>query len=84
MPSLVQFLDKNKFLVGNIITWPDFLFFEVIDMMDWITDKKVTKNNATLKKYADRMIELPGLKEYWNSEICMKRPFNNKDAVFNN
>ena len=53
-------------------------------MMDWITDKKVTKNNATLKKYVDRMIELPGLKEYWNSEICMKRPFNNKDAVFNN
>ncbi len=29
-------------------------------------------------------MELPGLKEYWSSEMCMKRPFNNKDAVFNN
>ena len=52
--------------------------------MDWLSDKKVTKNNPSLKKYYERMMELPGLKEYWSSDMCMKRPFNNKDAVYNN
>ncbi|MFN9898999.1 MAG: glutathione binding-like protein [bacterium] len=27
----MNFLEKKKFLAGNNITWPDFLFFELID-----------------------------------------------------
>ena len=34
---LVRFLGSKKFLVGENVTYVDFIFFELCDFMNWIS-----------------------------------------------
>ena len=84
VPAIVKFMGSNEYLVGDKITWIDFFFVELLDFMQFLTGSQLFKNYPSLGTYFDRVINQPGLWEFWNSEECMKNPFNNKIAKINN
>ena len=58
--------------------------FELLELQDFVTEGKIYEKYPLLQAYRDRVKNLPKLKEYYESEACMKRPFNNKFAALNN
>ena len=45
---LVNFLGDKKFLCGNNVTYVDFIFFELCDFMNWISDDMLYERNPSL------------------------------------
>ena len=84
VPPLIKFLGNKPYLVGDQVTWVDFFFVELVDFMNFLTEGQLIINYPVLQRYFERVMSLPGLKEFWNSEYCIKRPFNNKIAKINN
>ena len=82
---LVTFLGENEFLCGPNVTYVDFIFFELIDFMDWISQGMLYERNPVLLTYHGRMKSLPRLAEFYADDTkCIKRPYNNKVAKLNN
>ena len=82
---LVAFLADKQFLVGDNVTYIDFVFFELIDFMTFISQGQLFQQFEILEAYHTRVKNLPKLKEYYaDDERCIKRPFNNKIAKLNN
>ena len=82
---LVKYLGNKDFLCGDKVTYPDFIFFESCDLMDFITDGQLYERFPVLSDYFERMKSQPGLAEYFeDDDKCIKRPFHNKIAKINN
>ena len=82
---LVAFLADKSFLVGENVTYIDFVFFELIDFMTFISQGQLFQQFESLEAYHSRVKNLPKLKEFYaDDERCVKRPFNNKIAKLNN
>ena len=45
---------------------------------------ELTKKHVKLAAFRDRIANLPGMKEYRETERFLKRPFNGKRAKINN
>ena len=39
--SFVNFMGNNRFLTGEEVRYVDFTFFELCEMMEWITEGKL-------------------------------------------
>ena len=48
---IVNFLGQNKFLCGDQVTYPDFIFFELIDFMQFISQKQLYERYPVLEDY---------------------------------
>ena len=48
---LVRFLGSKKFLVGENVTYIDFIFFELCDFMNWISQGKLFEGYPVLLEY---------------------------------
>ena len=85
MPNIVAFLGSNQFLAGNNVTWIDFYFLELLNLVNFVWEDLYTAH-PTLKTYHDNVSNLPGLKEYLEDPDCREkhRTFNNKSAKINN
>ena len=82
---IINFLGEKPFLCGDNVTYPDFIFFELCDLMQFISDGQLFERFPVLENYWMRVKELPRLKEYYEDDTkCIKRPFNNKIAKINN
>ena len=83
---IVSYLGEKPFLIGENVTYVDFIFFELLDFCGFITEGKVFQQHGpNLKEFMLRMSNLPKLKEFWaDPQRCIKRPFNNKIAKLNN
>ena len=82
---LVTFLGEKQYLCGDNVTYVDFVFFELCDFMEWISQGMLYQRNPTLEAFHGRMKALPKLAEFYaDDEKCIKRPFNNKVAKLNN
>ncbi len=82
---LVAYLGDKKFLVGDNVTYIDFVFFEMIDFMTFISQGDLFTRYPKLAEYHSRVKDLPKLKAFYgNDKKCIKRPFNNKIAKLNN
>ena len=82
---IVAFLGDKSFLAGDNVTYVDFTFFELCDLMNWLSEGRLFAEQEKLAAYSGRMKELPKLKEFYaDDEKCMKRPYNNKVAKLNN
>ena len=70
-------------MLGDAIKWIDFVFFEVVCLIDFITKGKCFDNYPVLKPYSQRIQNLDGLKQYLEDPECIDRkyPFHNKYAV---
>ena len=82
---IINFLGDKPFLAGDNVTYPDFIFFELCDLMQFISDGQLFERFPVLENYWERVKELPRLKEFYEDDSkCIKRPFNNKIAKINN
>jgi len=85
LPAIQKFLGSKKFLVGDNVTYVDFILFELCDFMMWVTDGQLFTKFPNLKDYFNRVKQLPRLKEFYENDAkCIKRPYNNKVAKLNN
>ena len=82
---IARYLAEKQFLVGDNVTYIDFVLFELVDFMAWITEDRIYQQHPNLQAYFNRMRNLPKLKEFFEDDArCIKRPFNNKIAKLNN
>jgi len=71
---------SSKWLCGAKLSWVDFFFAELIDFLDKISEGLYYQEFPAAKQYFEDFTNLPRVSEYWNSDRCMKTPFNNKMA----
>ena len=76
--------DGKHYIAGHELSFVDFIYFELLELQDFITEGKIYTAYPTLKAYRDRIQNLPKVKEYYESDQCMKRPFNNTVDKLNN
>jgi len=69
---------SNKWLATANLSWLDFYFAELLDLLDKVSNGVFYQEFPAAKEYFDNFINLPGMAEYW--QTCMKTPFNNKMA----
>ena len=84
---IVYYLNNKKYICGAKVTYPDFLLFELIDLMEWVTQGMLLSRYTGLVEYYNRVKSLPRLEEYYNGDEstgCLKRPFFTKIAKLNN
>jgi len=65
------------------VTYVDFYWFELLELMNFITEGGVYKDYPQLLRYHKRMASLPGLNQYYHSEENQSLSFNNKVAKLN-
>ena len=85
VPPLVQFM-QGKFLTADEPVWLDFFFFELLELMAFLSQGQVFNDHPKLVSYHHNMANLPKLKEYLESDQCREKtyPFNNTHAKINN
>jgi len=67
------------------VTYLDFVFFELLEVMDHVGEGIFFAQHPTLQEYSERIKQLPKFSEFWaDDEKCMKSPFNNVMAKLNN
>ncbi len=79
-----QYLDNKKYLIGNYVTFVDFVLYEVLELVDHVSGGRVYSENTTLKDYKDNVEKLESMQEHMKYDRYMKRTFNNKVALINN
>ena len=81
LPKVVEFLGSKKFLTGDDVTWVDFYFVEMIELLSK-QDEGLFDKYPTLKTYKESVFGLPKVAEYLASESCKEKTytFNNKSA----
>ena len=86
IPAMLKFIGENKFLAGDNVTFVDFYWYELVELMAFVSDGSIYKDYSVLKTMHDTMSNLPGLKEYLADPNCLDkhRTFNNKHAKINN
>lgn len=81
LAGIVQAMGESEWIAGSNLTWLDFYFAELLDLLDKITDGLFYAEFPTTQTYWERFIALPGIAEAWADDTkCMKAPFNNKMA----
>jgi glutathione S-transferase len=78
LPAIQKFLGSKKFLVGDNVTYVDFIFFAVLHLADSVTNGYVLKDN--LATYEARVRSLRGVKAFAESDFTKSLAFNNKMA----
>ena len=76
--KLFECKGPSKWIAGNNLSWLDFYFAELLDLLDKISEGIFYQEFPAAKSYFDAFVSLPGMVEYWKT--CMKTPFNNKMA----
>ena len=84
LPGLVSFLGDKTFLTGDRVCYVDFIFFELIHFLDRITTEGLFEKHASLKAYRERVLALPRMQAYFDSDATQKLAFNNKLAKIGN
>lgn len=81
LAKIVECMGESEWIAGANLTWLDFYFAELIDLLNGISDGLFNAEFPTMQTYWDRFISLPKLAEAWADDTkCMKQPFNNKMA----
>ena len=75
----LKLLRKNKWLVGNELTYIDFIFYEIIDT-HFILLPVIREKYPLFVEYAERFEELPAIRAYMTSSRFLKYPLNSKYA----
>jgi len=78
-------MGNDTWIAGPNLSWLDFYFGELLDLLNSITDGLFYAEFPTTYAYWERFISLPNLSSAWADDTkCMKRPFNNKMAMILN
>ena len=68
LPPIVAFLGANDFLVGDQVVFVDFVFFELLNLCDFVTEGKTISENSSLKAYVERVKDLKNIRAYFEGE----------------
>lgn len=71
-----------QFLVGDYVSHVDFYWFELIQLMNCITEGAILKNNQWLNDYNNRILDLTGVRDA--AQSIENLTFNMKFAQINN
>ena len=81
LAKIVEVMGSSEWIAGPNLTWLDFYFAELCDLLNALSDGLFFAEFQGLQTYWDRFIALPNLAEAWADDTkCMKAPFNNKMA----
>ena len=80
LPAIVKYLGHKDFLVGDQVTYVDFIFFELLNLIDFALDGSFVKAHETLVHYVARIKALNGIQAYYDSPATQGLIFNNKMA----
>mmetsp|Transcript_6229 Transcript_6229/g.4412 ORF Transcript_6229/g.4412 Transcript_6229/m.4412 type:complete len:120 (+) Transcript_6229:340-699(+) len=80
LPPIMKFRGEHKFLTGDSPAWIDFLFFELVENLEFVSEGKLLAEHPKVKEYHSNVASLPKLAEYIASGAEKKLPFNNKMA----
>ena len=70
-------LGTKPFFAGDRLTFVDFCFFELIELMDYWSEGATLADYPNLKAFHARISTLPRFGEAWTSDSKLrKRPFN--------
>lgn len=85
LPPILANKGDHQFLIGDYPTYIDFYFFEMIELLKFLTEGAVIKEFPALESYVLRMKALNGLKEYLADPSChdVQLDFNNVVAKLN-
>nr|QHX41449.1 glutathione S-transferase isoform 1 [Halisarca dujardinii] len=78
-----NYLKGRQWLAGNNLTFVDFTLYELLDVLR-IFEASLLEPVPDLKAYMTEFEALPGVKEYLESEQCMKTPCHSPYATWNN
>lgn len=84
MKPLIESLGDNEYIIGDYLTYLDFIFLELCLLVNFVTEGEFKYHNDNISNYMMRMRELPSVNEYILSDHYMSKPFNNKIATINN
>ena len=78
MMKMVQYLGKvlegKKYLVGDNLTYVDFVLAEVLESINDLTEP-IFKTIPSLKRFLDDITNIPQIKKYRTSERWLKDPY---------
>lgn len=81
LAKIAQAMGDSKWIAGSNLTWLDFYFAEVLDMLHKLSDGLFYAEFPSMQDYWDRFIALENLSGAWADDTkLMKSPFNNKMA----
>ena len=81
LTGIAQAMGESQWIAGDNLTWLDFLFAELLEMVNAATDGIFYAEFPQMQSYWERFIALPNLAEAWaDDEKLMKAPYNNKMA----
>ena len=75
--DLNKMLEKNKFLVGDKITYPDFLMDEITESINEFLEP-IYDEYPNIKRHFETICELPAIKKYRAER--KPKPFNGRTA----
>lgn len=78
---LSQFLGDRKFVVGDYVTYADFLLFEFLEGQSHLVEG-LLKEYPILEQFHQRILALEAIDKYFKSERAIKYPFNGAPAYF--
>ena len=82
LEPIVSWLGDKQYLMGDNVCYLDFILFECVNVIEFVTEGRVFTDYPTLKPYVERIRAIPSLKE-----VIAKMeeiPFNNPIAKLNN
>ena len=80
---IAKHITGKQWVAGERLSWADFQFGELLDMVNSITSGALFEAYPVLKEYKERFFELKGIKEFVESDrTCTHLAFNNKMARF--
>lgn len=78
--KIAKFLGDKHFLIGDQITWPDFILFETLESLNVIRPGYVAETDQRFEAYRGRIAALPQLQKRLTGE---RLPWNNTIATWN-
>jgi glutathione S-transferase len=80
LTTIAGFLGTKSFLIGEKVTWPDFVLVEAVRLFDALKPGTINDINTNLLEYANRVESLPNLQDriskprlYWTNTIAKWR-----------
>ena len=61
---IVKYLGDKKFLTGDQPCFVDFYFFELIQLLKFVSEGSIFESFPSLKAFNENFKQLPKLKEY--------------------
>ena len=81
MKRFNEYLTKHAYLAGNNLSYVDFAFVEIVDQVQMFNKNLfIDDQYCAVKKYLNKIMNLPNIKLYRASSRFKKFPCNNKRA----